>query len=100
MGCLPSQAFEAGKSLYLKIARPWSNKWGPLHGDWSGDFEFDSSDFVVTFTAGAYESVFADVDGDGQYDFLPIWVDQSTIDPLTFDGLVSWYQPNWADPTV
>ncbi|MEZ6115116.1 MAG: hypothetical protein R3C28_00865 [Pirellulaceae bacterium] len=69
-------------------------------GDWSGDFEFDSSDFVVVFTADTFESGYADVDGDGRYDFLPIWVDPNTIDPLTFDGLVSWYQPNWADPTV
>ncbi|MFC1758491.1 vWA domain-containing protein, partial [Planctomycetota bacterium] len=69
-----------------------------IEGDWSGDFDFDSGDFVIVFTAGVYEVGYADVDGDGQYDFLPIWVDISTISPMTFDGVVSWYQPNWGDP--
>ncbi|MFC1759050.1 vWA domain-containing protein [Planctomycetota bacterium] len=64
----------------------------------SSDFDFDSGDFVIVFTAGVYEGGYADVDGDGQYDFLPIWVDNSTVSPLTFDGVVSWYQPNWGDP--
>ena len=30
MGCLPSQTLKASSILYLTIARPWSNNWGPL----------------------------------------------------------------------
>ena len=56
---------------------------------WSGNFDFDSGDFVVVFTAGSFEDGYLDEDNDGIPDVLPIW----EID-ITFTGVFD-YLPTW-----
>ena len=61
-----------------------------LEGDWDGDFEFDTADFVFAFQGGGYEAGYADRDGDGHIDVLPVWAWH-----ITFVGSVSFYMPSW-----
>ncbi|MCA9197216.1 MAG: hypothetical protein KDA87_06745 [Planctomycetales bacterium] len=44
-------------------------------GDWTGDFDFGSSDMIAIYTYGLvyYENGYIDNDGDGVADVVPIW---------------------------